>query len=49
MVFSKEDIEDVVGNDNLVGKGGFGTVFRGVLRCTDVAVKILSQVSLRCN
>ena len=36
---------------NLIGKGGFGTVFRGQLRKCDVAVKILNEVnnSVRAN
>ena len=32
-------------DDNMVGKGGFGKVYRGKLRCSDVAVKVLSNVS----
>ncbi len=50
MVFSKEDVEKATGNlspDNIIGKGGFGEVYRGLLRCTDVAVKILSKVCTR--
>lgn len=48
MTFMKEEVEKVTGNfcdDNLVVKGGFGKVYRGKLRCSDVAVKVFSAVS----
>ena len=47
MVFTQMDIENATesfSSDLVIGKGGFGTVYRGILRCTDVAVKVLSKV-----
>ena len=35
------------GRGNVIGKGGFGTVYRGTLRYSTVAIKILSQVRSR--
>ena len=54
MVFSQEDLLSVTKNfssSNVIGKGGFGQVYRGRLRCADVAVKVLSKVclSLSCT
>lgn len=48
MLFKKQELELATGSfsdDKLVGKGGFGKVYRGNLRFTDVAVKLLSSVS----
>lgn len=30
--------------ENLIGKGGFGRVYRGYMRSTTVAIKVLSEV-----
>lgn len=49
MVFSLEDLKAATNNfsaDDLIGEGGFGKVYRGRLRYLDVAVKVLSDVSL---
>ena len=32
--------------ENLIGKGGFGRFYRGYMRSTAVAIKVLSEVSL---
>lgn len=32
-------------NSRLIGKGGFGKVFRGIIRHTNVAIKLLTKVS----
>ena len=48
MVFGLEDLETSTSNfssDKLIGEGGFGKVYRGRLRYSDVAVKVLSEVS----
>ena len=48
MIFSFEDLSKVTNNfskEKMIGKGGFGRVFRGKLRHSDVAVKVLSTVS----
>lgn len=47
MIFSLEDLSKVTNefsNDHLIGKGGFGRVYRGKLRHADVAVKVLNTV-----
>ena len=49
MVFTQMDIENSTesfSSELLIGKGGFGTLYRGIQRCTDVAVKVLSKVSV---
>jgi hypothetical protein len=38
---------DFFNPNNLIGEGGFGQVYRGVLRYTTVAIKILTEVSAR--
>ncbi len=48
MVFDEADVKGATDNfatTNVIGKGGFGEVFRGRLRHTDVAIKVLSAVS----
>ena len=50
MMFSFDDLSKVTNNfskERLIGKGGFGKVYRGKLRHADVAVKVLNPVS--CN
>ena len=37
---------DNFSSESKIGEGGFGTVYRGVLRCSDVAVKVLSKASV---
>ena len=47
--FSQSWIKTVTNDfssDKIVGHGGFGKVYRGVFRHTDVAVKVLSEVLL---
>ncbi len=47
MVFSQEDITVATNNfaeNKVVGQGGFGTVYHGFLRYTDIAVKVLTKV-----
>ena len=49
MIFSEADLERATGDfseENMVGKGGFGRVFRGKLRHSDVAIKVLNTVSI---
>ncbi len=49
MVFTKTDLENATGSfkvENLIGEGGFGKVYRGRLRHADVAVKVLTDVSI---
>ena len=48
MIFSYHslcDVTDNFSNDKLVGKGGFGRVYRGKLRHIDVAIKVPNTVS----
>ena len=40
-----EDATDKFSPEKKIGKGGFGVVYRGVLRHVSVAVKVLSDVS----
>ena len=52
MIFSFEVLSEVTGNfskDQLVGKGGFGQVYRGRLRHSDVAIKVLNDVCMPCS
>lgn len=47
MIFLNMQLKDATNNfDNshLVGKGGFGHVFRGRLRHSDVVIKVLNNV-----
>jgi hypothetical protein len=49
MVFSMKDLKNATTNfspDSVIGAGGFGKVYQGRLRYSDVAVKVLSDV--RC-
>ena len=48
-MFSSSQLHEATNNfveKKLVGKGGFGRVFRGRLRHSDVAIKVLNTVSL---
>ncbi len=47
MTFSRDELVAATSNfnaGNIIGKGGFGLVYRGKLRHTLVAVKVLSEV-----
>ena len=49
MVFSKKEIVDVTkefSEDNVIGKSAFGTVYKGNLRCSVAAIKVLTEVRL---
>lgn len=49
MMFSYQllcDVTNRFAKEKLIGKGGFGQVFRGRLRHSDVAIKVLNTVSL---
>lgn len=48
MIFSLDDLSKMSDNfskQRMIGKGGFGRVFRGKLRHLEVAVKVLNTVS----
>ncbi len=48
MVFTEADIStatDEFATTKVIGKGGFGKVYKGRLRHADVAIKVLSAVS----
>ena len=52
MIFSFDDLSQVTNNfskEKMIGKGGFGRVFRGKLRHVDVAVKVLNTVIEFCT
>ena len=49
MQFSKEELEFATNSfseENIIGEGGYGKVYRGELRFTLVAVKVLNEVSV---
>ena len=51
MLFDKAELAaatDDFGAANLIREGGFGKVFKGVLRDTKVAVKVMKQVRFQC-
>lgn len=39
------DMEIIEATSTTIGKGGFGRVYRGTCHGTDIAVKVLSEVS----
>ncbi len=48
MVYQYRELEDATDKfspEKKIGKGGFGVVYKGVLRHAPVAVKVLSDVS----
>lgn len=48
MIFSSTQLYEATDNfaeEKKIGKGGFGHVFRGRLRHSDVAIKVLNDVS----
>ena len=48
MIFTIRELKEATGDfdpTKVVGKGGFGEVYRGKLRHTDVAIKVLNDVS----
>ncbi|RDX69245.1 U-box domain-containing protein 33, partial [Mucuna pruriens] len=48
--FSFSEIKEATGNFNLsmkIGEGGYGNIFKGVLRHTDVAIKMLQSNSMQ--
>ena len=47
MEFLAKELADATRNysrSSVVGKGGYGTVYKGTLRYSTVAIKVLSQV-----
>lgn len=52
MTFTYESLMKATGDfaeANVIGKGGFGKVFRGTLRHVNVAIKVLSEVYIRIS
>lgn len=50
MEFPEEELKCATKNFcamNMIGKGGFGKVYKGLLRGTPVAVKVLSKVTAK--
>lgn len=43
--FTKSEIQNIISNSTIIGKGGFGEVHRGTLNNTEVAVKVLASSS----
>ncbi len=47
MLYPHKELQEATNSfstSNLVGKGGFGQVYKGVLRGTSAAIKVLSEV-----
>ena len=47
MEFSASELAEATGNygrASIIGKGGYGTVYKGNLHYSTVAIKVLSQV-----
>jgi serine/threonine protein kinase len=53
MEYAASELSEATNNyskRNLIGRGGFGAVYKGRVRDSlDVAVKVLTQVSLKAN
>ena len=45
-LFPLSELMAATGKENLLGRGGYGSVYKGFLRHTVVAVKFLNEVSM---
>ena len=46
MEYTYDELKESIKPENLIGEGGFGKVYKGHARSTNIAVKILFEVHI---